>query len=115
VILDGPLYARILWFHKTRTGQDADNIAKQLETLASAVFIEEVSDLDISELEVHKDQVRATGTGLIGVRLEYAGGKEKDGVIGEDAFPFSFRVTLNRDLEVVSVDKLEVDTSSFYE
>lgn len=43
-ILFGPLYARILWFHKDRTDQDADNIAKHiLNALKGAVFDDDVS------------------------------------------------------------------------
>jgi Endodeoxyribonuclease RusA len=39
LILVGPLYARILWFHKDPTGQDVDNIAKRiLDALKGLVF-----------------------------------------------------------------------------
>lgn len=38
-IAEGPLYARILWFHKDTTSQDADNIAKRiLDSLKGVVF-----------------------------------------------------------------------------
>ena len=38
-ILSGPLYARILWFHKDPTTQDVDNIAKRiLDSLKGLVF-----------------------------------------------------------------------------
>ena len=41
-ILNGPLYARILWFHKDKTDQDADNIAKRiLDALKGTVFIDD--------------------------------------------------------------------------
>ena len=41
-ILDGPLYARILWFHKTRTDQDTDNIAKRiLDAVKGVVFVDD--------------------------------------------------------------------------
>ncbi len=39
MIANGPLYARILWFHKDRTTQDVDNIAKRiLDSLKGLVF-----------------------------------------------------------------------------
>lgn len=38
-ILDGPLYARIIWFHKHPTDQDVDNIAKRiLDSLKDIVY-----------------------------------------------------------------------------
>jgi Endodeoxyribonuclease RusA len=41
-VFDGPLYARIVWFHKERTSQDADNIAKRiLDALKGIVFVDD--------------------------------------------------------------------------
>jgi hypothetical protein len=38
-LLEGPLYARIVWFHKYRTSQDTDNIAKRiLDSLKGIVY-----------------------------------------------------------------------------
>ena len=38
-VLNGPLYARILWFHKDWTTQDIDNIVKRiLDSLKGLVF-----------------------------------------------------------------------------
>jgi hypothetical protein len=38
-ILQGPLYARIIWFHKHPTAQDVDNIAKRiLDSLKDIVY-----------------------------------------------------------------------------
>jgi len=43
-ILDGPLYARILWFHKDKTNQDVDNIAKRiLDSLKGVVFRDDLA------------------------------------------------------------------------
>ena len=45
-IQPGPLYARILWFHKHRTTLDVDNIAKRiLDALKGIVFVD---DADVS-------------------------------------------------------------------
>jgi hypothetical protein len=42
--LVGPLYARIVWFHKDRTSQDVDNIAKRiLDALKGIVFDDDAS------------------------------------------------------------------------
>ena len=38
----GPLYARIIWFHKYPTTQDADNIAKRiLDSLKGVVYVDD--------------------------------------------------------------------------
>jgi hypothetical protein len=90
-------------------------IPDDLDTLASAVFIEDVVDLDIAEIDLRKDAIEIAGDATIEVRLEYGGGEERDGVTSHDSFPFKFRATLNLDLEIQSLDELQIDTSSFYE
>lgn len=38
-MMDGPLYARIIWFHKYQTTQDVDNIAKRiLDSLKDIIY-----------------------------------------------------------------------------
>lgn len=184
LILVGPLYARMLWFHKDPTGQDAlvatkpgaptvvyefklpINLHKNsaqirklrrmaaekgfefklivvtppkrievfveglsetlhkaflerldstaLASIAGHVEIEDVSDVEITSLNVHGEDTDVAGQGVIDVRLDYGGGEERDGVTSFDSFPFEFDMTLNAHHQVVEMRRLEVGTSSFY-
>lgn len=86
-----------------------------LSSLASQVIVEDVTDVEITSLNVHGNFTDVAGHGVVEVRLEYGGGEEKDGVTSYDAFPFNFDVVLNTEHKVTEIRALEVDTSSFYE
>ena len=86
-----------------------------LSSLTSYVTIEDVTDVNIASLNVHGDLADVVGQGAVGVRLEYGGGKERDGLISYDAFPVEFNLTLNSQHQIVEIRALEVDTASFYE
>ena len=90
-------------------------IPQELDSLATAVFVEGVSDIDIVDIEVRKGGIEVAGEGTVDVRLEYGGGEARDGVTSDDNYPFAFRIVLDHNLEVTSVLELNVDTSSFYE
>ena len=86
-----------------------------LAELATRVYINGVSGIEITSLNVHAESTDVEGQGLVSVTLESGGGTERDGVTNSHSFPFDFDVTLNAQRESVSVRLLEVDTSSYYE
>ena len=86
--------------------------------LASHQYIEEVSDVDISEIEVSKDGLLVKGDGMLTVELQYGSDSDvrnDNGMVGKDTFPFEFECLLNHDLEIEEMKHLVVDTSSYYE
>jgi hypothetical protein len=85
-----------------------------LASIAGHVEIEDVSDVEITSLNVRGEATEVAGQGVIDVRLDYGGGEERDGVTTYDSLPFEFDMTLNAQHQVVAMRKLEVDTSSFY-
>jgi hypothetical protein len=90
-----------------------DNVPGELESLSSATAIENIVDIEISDVRIDEDGTRVEGTGTVEVTLQYGG--SSDGVDSSDAYPFEFSVRLHPDTSLASVDKLKVDTSSFYE
>lgn len=91
-----------------------NTIPSELDSLSSHTRVLGISDIDIASTMIGKDGIRATGTGIVLVELEYGGGEEKDGINEDIDFPFFFDIVLTQDLELQDVTSLTVDTSSFY-
>jgi Holliday junction resolvase len=86
----------------------------ELDSLSTHTRIDEVSDLEISDIHIGNGEIRVAGSGSVGVELQYGG--DSDGVPSSgDAFPFRFRAVLTPEGQLKSVEELSVDTSSFYE
>lgn len=88
---------------------------QELYSLASNVMIDDLADIEISDIRVSESGINVKGTGTIEVTLEYGGGAARDGVTSSDAYPFRFAASLESDNTLRSVDEFVVDTSSFYE
>jgi hypothetical protein len=86
-----------------------------IQALSGNTIIDNITDLDISDIRVSDSGTKVKGTGTIDVILEYGGGESKDGATMSDAYPFRFAVSLEPDGSLASVDEFVVDTSSFYE
>lgn len=92
-----------------------------LDELSTHTRIEEVSDIDIDEIAIRGERIFVVGDGVVSVELQYGSDNDQergDGQTLNDSFPFEFEVTLKYNdkgkLVIDEVDKLDVDTSSFY-
>ncbi len=103
------------------TREMAENFPDELDELSSHTTIEEISDIDIDEINIGGKTIFVKGDGVVSVELQY--GSDSDQDIGEghktnDSFPFDFELTLeydnNNKLKIMEVNKLKVDTSSYY-
>jgi very-short-patch-repair endonuclease len=97
------------------------NLPSELDELSTHTRIEEVTDIDIDEIEIRGANIFVAGDGVVSVELQYGSDNEQttgDGQIMDDSFPFEFELTLKYNeknkLQIDEVDKLDVDTSSFY-
>jgi Holliday junction resolvase-like predicted endonuclease len=93
----------------------AQAVPQELYAVASQPYIYGLSDLEISAINVSEDGIRVAGTGFVDVALEWGGGRERDGLTFNTAFPLSFDVTLSNDLQIAEVHQMNIDTSSFEE
>ncbi len=75
----------------------------------------EVSDVDISEIEVNKEGIDISGRAAAAIDLEYGGEDEADRKRIFDFYPLTFALTLDRDLNVTSTRQLDLNTSSFHD
>lgn len=82
---EGPLYARLIWFHSYRTAQDVDNIAKRVfDALAGVVYTDD-SQLDkvvLEKLEYPSEQFsfadRTMPAGAFGALIQMLGDRLED-------------------------------------
>jgi Holliday junction resolvase-like predicted endonuclease len=93
----------------------AEHPPQEIDDLTPSTRITGISSIDFDSARITPDAIHLTGTGIVEVELEYAGGEASDGGSWETDFPFSFALTLDRDLTIASVDRLVVDISGFHE
>jgi hypothetical protein len=91
-----------------------DSFPDELDTLSTHTRVDGVSDLEISEIHVGNGEIRVGGIGSVDVELKYGSGSDDIPSSG-DSFPFDFKVVLSPDGHLKYVEKLNVDTTSFYE
>jgi hypothetical protein len=97
------------------------NIPPELDELSTHTRINEVLDINLNEVLVEGERIRAAGDGIVNVALQYGSDADQVNDGGErflDNYPFGFEVFLTRNrknqLEVQSMERLRVDTSSYY-
>jgi len=91
------------------------NLPPELDALSTGTVVLDVTDTELDSVEVAPEGVRVSGMGVVEVELNYGGGAQRDGLSQHTDFPIDFDVRLTPDLRIEQVDRVEVDTSSFYE
>ncbi|HEY5751240.1 MAG TPA: hypothetical protein VIU12_34495 [Chryseolinea sp.] len=97
------------------------NFPSELSELSTHTRLEEVSDIDINWLTIDQCVIHTVGNGLVRVELQYGSDGDQlrdDGEKFYENYPFGFDISLKYnetgDLEIESIGRLIVDTSSFY-
>lgn len=99
-----------------------NDLPDELDELSSHTLIDDISDVDIDEIEINKNSIYVTGNGVVDVELQM--GSDGDARRGDafntnESFPFDFDITLEynskQELQITEVNNLNVDTSAFYE
>ena len=67
----------------------------------------------MQEIDLYSSYPSVTGSGYVEVELNY--GSKNDSVSCPDSYPFRFKATINPNTLAVTIESLNVDTSSFYE
>jgi len=86
----------------------------ELDILSTHTRIEEVSEVEVSDVHIVQEAITVSGTGTVSVELKY-GSDSAESPSSGNAFPFQFSATLDHHGRLAHVEKLAVDTSSFYE
>jgi predicted pPIWI-associating nuclease len=85
---------------------------EDLLSLASHVYIEGLSDLEIDNVTENSDEREVEGSGTVDVKLEYGGGESRDGIESRTSLPFDFKLLLDSANKIHSA-RINVNTSSF--
>lgn len=98
------------------------DLPSELDELSTHTRPDEVFDVDIDEININGENIFVKGKGVVSVKLQYGSDGDQDndnGFVTLDNFPFDFNITLaynaEKKLEIIDVEKLDVDTSSYYE
>jgi hypothetical protein len=97
-------------------------LPSELDELSTHTRPDEVFDIDIDEINISGENIFVKGDGVVSVELQFGsdGDQDKgDGLKSYDNFPFDFEIKLaynsKKELEIIEVDKFNVDTSSYYD
>ncbi len=98
-----------------------DDFPNDLDELSSHSRLNEVTDIDIDQVEIENNNIRIIGDGTVSVVLQMGSQGDQrvgDGFSMNDSFPFEFDLTLQYnekfELEISEVEKLKIDNSSYY-
>lgn len=95
-----------------------DDPPTDIISLASHQYIQGVSDVDLSSIQVDLGGIRVKGDGLLSIQLQYGSNadvRNDDGLLTEDSLPFDFECVMDHGLNVSEMVHIHVDVSSFYE
>jgi Holliday junction resolvase RusA-like endonuclease len=111
VVNEGPLYSRVIWFHRKTETMDVDNIVKPvLDALEGVVYSNDFLIIQslATRIDVSSGEFELVDQGLPGVSYE---GLVRLLGSGVDDILY-IEIGLNRDLEIVNAHSLKVDASS---
>jgi Holliday junction resolvase len=98
------------------------DLPSELDELSTHTRPDEVYDVDIDEIKISGENIFVKGAGVISVELQFGSDSDQDkgdGLKNYDKFPFDFEITIRynslKEMEITEVDKLNVDTSSYYD
>lgn len=91
-----------------------------LKNIPQIPRIENVSDLDIDSISITADGTRVTGNGVVRVGGPLPHLEPIDGIVPcfvRDLynFPFSFEIRLDSELNITGENKIDIDTSSWFD
>lgn len=97
------------------------NLPADLEVLSTHTTVSDVRDVVISSVVINESSIDCEGYGIVDVMLQYGSDGDQtkgDGFQTQQSFSFEFNVCMvikNNKLEIDCFDKLDVDTSEFYD
>ena len=90
--------------------------ASLYDELATHTEIDYVSDIEFDLITLRRDSVELQGSATVSLTLQfgsYGDVRRGDGLRVSDSFPLDFNILLDRDLRVIEVANLDLDTSSY--
>ena len=99
-----------------------NELPSELDELSTHTKLLEVFDIDIDDITISGENIFVKGGGVVSIELNFGSDGDQnrgDGFKTFDKFPFDFEIILayksRKELEIMVVNKFDVDTSSFYD
>jgi len=88
------------------------------DEIATHKEVKNVSNVNLNEVTVHKDEIELLGSAVVNMILQY--GSDEDIAKGRDlsineSFMLDFHILFDRDFEVKEIYKFNLDTSDYYD
>lgn len=99
----------------------SQELPEELIEISTHIFIDGITDIDLNEIAIKDHSIFIQGDGVINVEMQYGSNSDQrsgDGFESSDSFPFKFKLILKYEsdkLVIDEIDKINIDTSSFYE
>ena len=90
-----------------------NNFPNELDILSTHTYIEEISDIDISSIEITDNGLKVNGSGGIYLRLQYGSDSDIKTDLGAEDYmtvDFFFKVTVNASLDSITKAYYKFDT-----
>ena len=91
-----------------------DSVPPELDALSTHTSLDEVTDIDIDEIEICCKNIVVKGNGVLTVKLQFSSDgdlRRGNGSEGYDSIPFKFNLTLTYD----SSDKLQIEDDANFD
>lgn len=99
-----------------------EHFPDELDELSTHTRLDEITEVEIDEISFEDNSIFIKGEGVVSVEIQMGSDGDQDrddGLMSSDSFSFIFEVSMayneNKKLTITSLDKLEIDTSSYYE
>lgn len=94
-----------------------ENLPNELDQLSTHTLVDDISDVEITDIRINSEGIVVSGEGLVVVNLQYGSRSDQEAENDSyyETFPFEFKVLLSLELNLLECKSLSVDTSSFYE
>jgi hypothetical protein len=88
------------------------------DQLATHTEIHNISDIDLSKVAIHKDEIELIGSAVVNMILQYGSDSDFDeysGLRSDESFLLDFHIIFDWGFEVKEIIKFSLDTSDYYD
>jgi len=88
------------------------------DQLATHIKIHDISDVELSKVAIHKDEVELIGSAVVNMILQYGSDREFDednGLRSNQSFRLDFHILFDWGFKVKEIIKFNLDTSDYYD
>jgi len=88
------------------------------DQLATHTENHNISDIDLSKVAIHKDEIELIGSAVVNMILQYGSDSDVDedhGLRSDESFMLDFHILFDWGFEVKEIIKFSLDTSDYYD